>query len=147
MTATSQFGKGKPKAAVAALRLRRGWRFYLKRCPASPLMFPAATKSGHIDASSYKKQHEKAVKDSGLLRFVPYSLRHTAITNLAMTGSDAPALMYWAGHRSLSTTMRYIHLAADSVNKRVRESVCWGWSQFQTHLDQERLAFSTSNVC
>jgi len=96
----------------------------------SPFVFPAETKSGHIDASSYKKQHEKAVKDSGLLRFVPYSLRHTAITNLAMTGLDAPALMYWAGHRSLSITMRYIHLAADFVNKRVRESRAVGGPSF-----------------
>jgi integrase len=88
----------------------------------SPYVFPAPTKAGHIDASSYKKQLEKAIKGSGLPHFVPYSLRHTAITNLAMTGVDAPALMYWAGHKNLATTMNYIHLAADAIQKRMRSA-------------------------
>ena len=52
--------------------------------------------------------------------FVTYSLRRTAITRLAMTGIDAPALQYWAGHKSLQTTMKYIHMAADAIRKRIR---------------------------
>ena len=52
--------------------------------------------------------------------FVTYSLRHTAITRLAMTGIDAPALQYWAGHKSLATTMKYIHMAADAIRKHTR---------------------------
>ena len=88
----------------------------------SEFVFSAPTKTGHIDQSSYKDHHEAAIKDSQVPRFVPYSLRHTAITNLAMTGIDAPALMYWAGHRGLQTTTGYIHLANEAIQKRVREA-------------------------
>ena len=71
-------------------------------------VFPAPTKAGHIDNSSTKKQHAKAVPtmretrayragvDASEIRFwfVPYSLRHTAITRTAEDGLDAIALMY-----------------------------------------------------
>ena len=97
-------------------------------------MFSPPTISGHIDHSSTKKQHEKAVQavreakaarvgkfeDEIDFDFVPYSLRHTFLTRLAATGMDAPALMYIAGHRNLATTMKYIHLASVSVNERLR---------------------------
>jgi integrase len=101
----------------------------------SEYVFPAPTKTGHIDQSSYKDHHDKAIKDSKVPRFVPYSLRHTAITNLAITGIDAPALMYWAGHRDLKTTMGYIHLANEAVQRRIREArgkVAEGSTNFRT---------------
>jgi len=90
-------------------------------------VFPAPTKTGHINADSYKLQHKKAfraLKEAGtpIPYFVTYSLRHTAITRLAETGIDAPALQYWAGHKSLQTTMRYVHMAADAIRKRIREA-------------------------
>jgi integrase len=90
-------------------------------------IFPAPTKTGHINADSYKLQHKKAFKalrEAGqtMPLFVTYSLRHTAITRLADTGIDAPALQYWAGHKSLQTTMKYVHMAADAIRKRIREA-------------------------
>jgi integrase len=89
---------------------------------ASRYIFPAPTKTGHISADSYRLQLKKALKDSTVPTFVIYSLRHTAITRLALTGIDAPALQYWAGHKSLATTMKYIHMAADAIRKRIREA-------------------------
>jgi integrase len=90
-------------------------------------IFPAPTKTGHINADSYKLQHKKALKalkDAGnkMPTFVTYSLRHTAITRLAETGIDAPALQYWAGHKSLQTTMKYVHMAADGIRRRIRDA-------------------------
>jgi hypothetical protein len=38
-------------------------------------------------------------------------MRHTAITNLAATGASPIAVMATAGHRSMSTTKGYLHLA------------------------------------
>jgi len=89
-----------------------------------------------IDHSSTKTQHAKAVRtvreakaarvekfeDEIDFDFVPYSLRHTFCTRLAETGIAAPALMYISGHRQLSTTMKYIHLASVSVNARLRDA-------------------------
>jgi integrase len=40
-----------------------------------------------------------------------HDLRHTAITNDAAAGSSAIAVMTKAGHASMSTTKRYLHLA------------------------------------
>ena len=39
-----------------------------------------------------------------------------------MTGIDPAALQYFAGHKSLATTMRYIHMAADAIRKRIRDA-------------------------
>jgi len=44
------------------------------------LIFPAPTKSEHINQSSLKKQHAKACKLSGVSFFVPYIFRHTCLT-------------------------------------------------------------------
>jgi integrase len=84
-------------------------------------VFPAPTKSGHIDANSYRDQHAKALKASKLAGFVIYSLRHTCLTPWASAGMDAPALQYLAGHKSLATTMKYIHMAQTDVQKRLAE--------------------------
>ena len=40
-----------------------------------------------------------------------HDLRHAALTNLAATGASPIAVMSTAGHRSMSTTMQYVHLA------------------------------------
>jgi hypothetical protein len=40
-----------------------------------------------------------------------HDLRHTALTNLAATGASPIAVMATAGHRSMQTTKRYLHLA------------------------------------
>jgi integrase len=40
-----------------------------------------------------------------------HDLRHTAITNDAAAGSSELAVMAKAGHRSMSTTKTYLHLA------------------------------------
>jgi site-specific recombinase XerD len=40
-----------------------------------------------------------------------HDLRHAALTNLAATGASPIAVMATAGHRSMSTTKQYVHLA------------------------------------
>ncbi len=41
------------------------------------------THSGHVEASSIKKQHTKTLKLSKVRPFVLYSMRHTFLTQLA----------------------------------------------------------------
>lgn len=84
-------------------------------------VFPAETMSGHIEPSSLKKQHAKAVKEATrLLReetgdrkrsfasFDLYTLRHTCLTRWA-PHMDPWTLAYLAGHRDMNITKRYIH--------------------------------------
>lgn len=40
-----------------------------------------------------------------------HDVRHGALTNLAAAGVSPVAIMGVAGHRSMSTTKRYVHLA------------------------------------
>lgn len=75
--------------------------------PKDGFVFPADTKSGHID--SVKSQHGRAIKDSGLAHFVLYSFRHTALTRLGESGCDAFTIMKVAGHASISTSAKYVH--------------------------------------
>ncbi len=87
----------------AAGRPRDGW------------IWPAPTKTGHIDHSSLKKQHARTVKLSGVRPFVLYSLRHTFLTRLGESGCDAWTLARVAGHSSVAISSRYVHPSKNAV--------------------------------
>jgi integrase len=86
-----------------AARPRDGW------------LWPAPTHSGHIEASSIKKQHFKAIRISQVRPFVLYSLRHTFLTRLGESGCDAWTLARIAGHSSIGISTRYVHPSHDAV--------------------------------
>jgi integrase len=83
-------------------------------------LFPAKTKSGHIEPSSLKKQHAAALTEAARLMrkeynsehvlepFSLYTLRHTCLTRWA-PHMDPWTLAYLAGHRDMNITKRYIH--------------------------------------
>jgi integrase len=83
--------------------------------PSEGWVWPAPTKTGHIDHSSLKKQHLKALKLSGVRPFVLYSLRHTFLTRLGESGCDAWTLARVAGHSSVAISSRYVHPSEDAV--------------------------------
>jgi Phage integrase family len=81
------------------------------------LRIPSPSSDGHFNGDAAKDQHARALTDSGVLRFVPYILRHTALTNLAKKGADAHTLARIAGHSSIVMTMRYVHPQADAIER------------------------------
>jgi len=94
---------------------------WLTKAAGGPWVFPAPTRSGHIEPSSVKKQHAKAVsvatrllrEDTGdpkrtFAGFELYTLRHTCLTRWA-PHMDPWTLAYLAGHRDMNITKRYIH--------------------------------------
>jgi integrase len=83
--------------------------------PEEGWVWPAPTKSGHINHSSLKKPHKKALKISGVRPFVLYSLRHTFLTRLGSSGCDAWTLARIAGHSSIAISSRYVHPSEDAV--------------------------------
>jgi integrase len=83
--------------------------------PSEGWIWPAPTKTGHIDHSSLKKQHAKALKLSGVRPFVLYSLRHSFLTRLGESGCDAWTLARVAGHSSVAISSRYVHPSEDLV--------------------------------
>src|SRR5271165_2068656 len=70
---------------------------------------------GHVEPSSLKKQHRKALRLSGVRPFVLYSLRHTFLTRLGESGCDAWTLARIAGHSSVAMSARYVHPSEDAV--------------------------------
>ena len=102
-----------PMTARVRQVLERRWR--AQGSPESGWVFPAPTKSGHIDHSSVKKQHRAALKISRVRPFVLYSLRHTFLTRLGSSGCDAWTLMRIAGHSSIKMSERYVHPSGETV--------------------------------
>lgn len=84
-------------------------------------VWPAPTCSGHLEGSSIKKQHAKALKASTVRPFVLYSLRHTFLTRLGESGCDAWTLARIAGHSSIAMSMRYVHPSEDAVLAAVKK--------------------------
>ena len=74
----------------------------------SSWLFPAPTASGHIEPSSLKKQHARALKLGKLESFDLYTFRHTCLTRWA-PHMDVFTLQYLAGHSDIRTTKRYVH--------------------------------------
>ena len=96
-----------PRAA-AILEMRRAAQQHKE------WVFPAPTRSGHIEQSSLKKQHSKACALASIAYFVPYTLRHTCLTRWA-AHMDPYTLAYLAGHSDFGTTRRYVHPQAETV--------------------------------
>jgi integrase len=88
----------------------------------SEWVFPAPTKTGHINEDSLRKQHAAAVRAAGLEWFVLHSLRHTCLTRWADSGMNVYRLKKLAGHAQISTTMRYVHLS-DARDREAMEKV------------------------
>ena len=82
----------------------------------SEWIFPAPTKSGHVEASTLKKQHAAALKASGVPPFVLYTFRHTCITRWAKY-MDPFTLHVLAGHTDMNTTKRYVHPSDEDIRE------------------------------
>jgi integrase len=93
--------------------------------PEEGWVWPAATRSGHVEPSSLRKQHAKTFRalageasrrnEKPVRPFVLYSLRHTFLTRLGQSGCDAWTLARIAGHASITISARYVHPSEDAV--------------------------------
>ena len=88
--------------------------------PEEGWVWPARTKSSHIEPSSLKWQHRKALMLSKVRSFVLYSLRHTFLTRLGESGCDAWTLAKIAGHNSVAISQRYVHPSEMAVHDAMR---------------------------
>src|SRR6266851_1554053 len=56
---------------------------------------------------------------AGIPRFSTHTLRHLCLTDLARAGWELHAIATFAGHRSLSTTLQYIHLSGRDLSAKL----------------------------
>ena len=89
--------------------------------PDSGWVFPAPTRSGHIEGSSLKKQQQRVFRVTSIEPFVLYSLRHTCLTRWA-PHMDPYTLAYLAGHSDMNVTKRYIHPDDETVHAAFRRA-------------------------
>jgi integrase len=128
---------GKTRAARRTIPMSAGVRFILETRweiagkPTEGWLWPAPTKTGHVDHSSLKKQHTRAfrlanagiaernaangTKEGEIKPWVLYSFRHTFLTRLGQSGCDAWTLARIAGHSSIAISSRYVHPSEDAV--------------------------------
>jgi len=64
-----------------------------------------------------RKRWDKAVKESGIVDFKFHDLRHTAASNLAMSGATLTDLSHILGHKTLQMVKRYAHLTEQHTAK------------------------------
>ena len=63
--------------------------------------------------------------------FTPHTLRHLCLTDLARADWDIHEIATFAGHRSVETTMIYVHLSARDLAAKFNATM--------THLHRQRL--------
>jgi integrase len=87
----------------------------------------------------YADEFRKALKAAGITDYVRpfHDARHGALTNMAATSPSPVALMATAGHRSMATTNRYLHVA-DVVFREEAEALAERYNFVPTSADLSR---------
>ena len=115
---------GKSKAARRVLPMTPTVHALLKArweaqgCPTEGRVFPSDSAEGYLTQDVAAKAHAAALKASKVAAFVPYVLRHTALTRLGKAaGGDVFALARIAGHSTITVTQKYVHPEAETIEE------------------------------
>jgi len=68
---------------------------------------------------SWSKTVAGVARLAGVLRFTTHTLRHLCLTDLARAGWDIHEIATFAGHRSLASTLLYIHLSGRELSSKL----------------------------
>jgi integrase len=109
-------GKGRvvpmTQALVAALQAHRHLRGELVLCGDDGGMIPGHTWRDML----MQAQRRAGQRVDGAL----HKLRHTFCSHLAMRGAPVKAIQDLAGHASLQTTLRYMHLSPSALEAAIK---------------------------
>lgn len=84
-----------------------------------PWLFPQRSMPHPMDCSTAQRIYVAAKKRAGITKFGSiHSLRHAFATHLLEAGTDLHTIQRLLGHRHISSTMRYLHLARRHVTER-----------------------------
>ncbi|MBC8473025.1 MAG: site-specific integrase [Planctomycetes bacterium] len=106
-------GKGKKdRYTILSQRLLKELRIYWKACRPENWLFPTKNSTRHISITSVQRIYNKAKKKEGITKGKGiHTLRHCFATHLLEAGYDVRKIQLLMGHRSLSTTMIYLHVS------------------------------------
>lgn len=91
-------------------------RCYWRKLRPQGWMFPGQNPDQHLTRYAVADAVAQASRSAGLTkRTSPHSLRHAYAVHLLEAGTDVRRIQLLLGHRSLSTTARYLRLATTTV--------------------------------
>ena len=110
-------GKGqKDRYVMLSTNLLEILRAYWKAAHPTEWLFPGARPGQPISREAVETACQKALRVSDLAKPVtPHSLRHAFAVHLLESGTDLRTIQLLLGHRSLSTTARYLRIATSKV--------------------------------
>jgi integrase/recombinase XerD len=72
-----------------------------------------------MSSAIWSKTMRRIAGQANVPQFTPHTLRHLRLTDLARAGIDLHDLAAFAGHRSIDTTIQYIHLSGADLAERL----------------------------
>jgi site-specific recombinase XerD len=110
-------GKGrKDRYVMLSPRLLDILRAYWRKARPKDWLFPGDLPGQPISTSAVEDACRQARDRAGITKPVtPHSLRHAFAVHLLEAGADLRTIQLLLGHRSLSTTARYLRLATSTV--------------------------------
>lgn len=76
-----------------------------------------------ISIWTWSKVVKGIAERSGVQQFTTHTLRHLCLTDLARSGWELHEIATFAGHRSVETTMLYIHLSARDLSHKLNKGM------------------------
>jgi integrase/recombinase XerD len=81
----------------------------------------------------WSKVVERIADQAGLPRFTTHTPRHLRLTHLARSHMDLHQIATYAGHKSLQTTMLYLHMSGVELTEAVSKSLA-GFEQWMARV-------------
>jgi integrase len=89
--------------------------------------------AGPLSLIMWSKCVEGLAERAGVAQFTTHTPRHLRLTHLARAGMDLHQIATYAGHKSLQTTMLYLHLSGVELTEAVSRSLA-GFEQWMERI-------------
>jgi len=100
---------------IAELRQPGGKVVVRASAPLEQRLVLTSQSRAYLRPSVFRRALDQACRAAGLREVTPHILRHSFASHLAMAGVDMLTIARLMGHQSVTTTMRYSHLAKEGV--------------------------------